>query len=109
MGIVALTASFPLVTRMVVGVLLAIPALVLVHKKVQDQSLLHWLYLYARSFTVPRYATWQSVDELRATRRRAGSPPPCRRRGSSSTRSRVGSWAIASRAGKEEEPVDATG
>src|SRR5438045_1167473 len=65
-GIVSLTGSLPLVPRLVVCVLLAIPVLILVHGKVQDQTLLHWLYLYGRSLTVPKRTTWQSLDELRA-------------------------------------------
>src|SRR5579885_1696872 len=45
-GIVSLTGSLPLVTRIVVCALLALPMLILVHGKVQDQTFLHWLYLY---------------------------------------------------------------
>jgi len=73
-GIIAATASLQLVTRIVVCVLAALPVLVLVHGSVQDQSLLHWLYLYVRFLTIPRYTTWQSPEELQAGKRK-GHPP----------------------------------
>src|SRR6266566_8190029 len=65
-GILSITASLPLVTRIAVSVLLAIPVLILVHGKVQDQTLLHWLYLYGRQYLVPKHTTWQSLNELAA-------------------------------------------
>jgi len=73
-GIIAATASLQLVTRIVVSVLAALPVLLLVHGSVQDQSLLHWLYLYVRFLTIPRYTIWQSPEELQA-RKRKGHPP----------------------------------
>ena len=73
-GIIAATASLQLVTRIVVCVLAALPVLLLVHKRVQDQSLLHWLYLYVRFLTIPKYTTWQSAEELQAGKRK-GRPP----------------------------------
>ena len=36
--------------------------------------MLHWLYLYVRFLTVPRYTTWQSPEELQAGKRK-GHPP----------------------------------
>jgi hypothetical protein len=71
-GIVSLTASLPLGTRVVVCVLLTLPVLVLVHGKVQDQTFLHWLYLYGRSLTIPRHTTWQSLDTLEAKKKGEG-------------------------------------
>ena len=73
-GIFTLTSSLPMPARIAVGALLAILALLLVHTRVQDQSLLRWLYLYVRFLTIPRYTTWQSPEELRAAKRR-GHPP----------------------------------
>src|SRR5437763_10526010 len=75
-GIVSITASLPPVARIAASVLLAIPVLILVHGKVQEQTLLHWLYLYGRQFFVPKHTTWQSLDELAAARKRKGSVPP---------------------------------
>src|SRR5437763_15989842 len=40
-GIVSITASLPLAARILVSALLAIPALILVHGKAQEQTLLH--------------------------------------------------------------------
>ena len=97
-GIIALISALPLPARILVGVLLAIPVLILVHGSAQDQPLLYWIYLYARSLIIPRRATWQSPDELKAAgKRKRGQPPPCRRRGSSSIRLRALSWDTASR------------
>jgi predicted DNA-binding protein (UPF0251 family) len=75
-GILSITASLPLIARIAVSVLLAIPVLILVHAKVQDQTLLHWLYLYGRQLFVPKHTTWQSLDELAAPLKRKGSMPP---------------------------------
>ena len=97
-GIIALISALPLLARILVGVLLAIPLLILVHGSAQDQPLLYWIYLYARSLIIPRRATWQSLDQLKAAgKRKRGQPPPCRRRGSSSIRLRALSWDTASR------------
>jgi hypothetical protein len=71
-GIVSLTGSLPLVTRIVVCVLLVLPVLILVHGKVQDQTFLHWLYLYGRSLTIPKHTTWQSLDALQAKKKGEG-------------------------------------
>ena len=73
-GIFTLTSSLPLPARIAISAFLAILVLLLVHKKVQDQSLLHWLYLYVRFLTVPRHTTWQSPEELQAGKRK-GHPP----------------------------------
>ena len=75
-GILSITAGLPLVARILVSVLLAIPVLILVHGKAQDQTLLHWLYLYGRQFFVPKHTTWQALDELAAARKRKGHVPP---------------------------------
>src|SRR5437660_10731518 len=74
-GIVSLTAGLPLVARILVSVLLAIPVLILVHGKAQEQTLLHWLYLYGRQLFVPKHTAWQSLDELAAVRKRKGRVP----------------------------------
>jgi Helicase HerA, central domain len=77
-GIIALISALPLPARILVGVLLAIPVLILVHARAQDQSLLYWIYLYARSLIIPRRATWQSLDELKAAtggKKRRKQPP----------------------------------
>jgi len=74
-GIIALISALPLPARILVGVLLAIPVLILVHARAQDQSLLYWIYLYARSLIIPRRATWQSPEELKAAgKRKKGQP-----------------------------------
>ena len=73
-GILMLTASFPLPTRIVIGTLLAVPVLLLVHVKVQDQSLLRWLSLYMRSLSIPKKTTWQPLDQMQ-TKKRRGQPP----------------------------------
>src|SRR5436309_6020697 len=73
-GIIALISALPLVARILVGVLLAI----LVHGRAQDQPLLYWIYLYARSLIIPRRATWQSLDGLKAAtggKKRRKQPP----------------------------------
>ncbi|TMD47914.1 MAG: PrgI family protein, partial [Chloroflexi bacterium] len=77
-GIIALISALPLVARILVGVLPAIPVLILVHGRAQDQPLLYWIYLYARSLIIPRRATWQSLDELKAAtggKKRRKQPP----------------------------------
>src|SRR5712692_795434 len=74
-GIVSLCSSWPLVARIVASVLLAALALVLIHGKVGEQTLLAWLFLYVRSRFVPKHTTWQSLDEVAQKRkkdRRAG-------------------------------------
>lgn len=71
--IFTVTSSLPLASRLVTSVLLAIPVLLLVHLKVQDQSLAHWIYLYARYLVIPRHATWQSLETQQAKRRK-GQP-----------------------------------
>jgi hypothetical protein len=51
-------------------------SLILVHEKVQEQTLLHWLYLYGRQLFIPRHTTWQSLDELVASGKRPFRLPP---------------------------------
>src|SRR6266699_396218 len=75
-GILSITASLPLIACIAVSVLLVIPVLILVHGKVQDQTLLHWLYLYGRQYFIPKHTAWQSLDELAAARKRKGRVPP---------------------------------
>src|SRR5437764_7456249 len=65
-GILSITAGLPLAARILIAALLAIPVLILVHGKAQEQTLLHWLYLYGRQFFVPKHTAWQSPDELAA-------------------------------------------
>jgi len=75
-GILSITAGLPLIARIAVSVLLAFAVLILVHGKVQDQTLLHWLYLYGRQLFIPKHTAWQSLDELVAARKRKGRVPP---------------------------------
>src|SRR5579875_3558078 len=75
-GILSITAGLPPLARLVVSALLAIPGLVLVHGKAQEQTLLFWLYLYGRQLFVPRRTTWQSLDQLAAAPKRKGRVPP---------------------------------
>ncbi len=75
-GILSITAGLPLVARIAVSVLLAFAVLILVHGKVQDQTFLHWLYLYGRQYFIPKHTAWQSLDELAAARKRKGRVPP---------------------------------
>src|SRR5258708_15185503 len=74
--ILPITASLPLIARRAGSVLMAIPVLTLVHGKVQEQTLLQWLYLYGRQLFVPKHTAWQSLDELAAARKRKGRVPP---------------------------------
>src|SRR5437773_1331370 len=74
-GILSITASLPLIARIAVSVLLVIPVLILVHGKVQDQTLLYWLYLYERQHFIPKHTAWQSLDELAAAHKRKGRVP----------------------------------
>jgi Helicase HerA, central domain len=75
-GILSITASLPLGARIFVSIVLAIPVLILVHGKVQEQTLLHWLSLYGRQHFVPKHTTWQSLDELTAAgKRKRGRVP----------------------------------
>src|SRR5216110_1127303 len=62
-GILAATTSLSLVPRLVVSVLLALPALILIHGKVGDQTLLRLLYWYMRSLFIAKHTTWQSLEE----------------------------------------------
>src|SRR5258708_3917753 len=75
-GIVSITAGLPLVARILVSVLLAIPVLILVHGKVQEQTLLSWLYLYRRHLFVPKHTVWQALDKLVASGKRKGRVHP---------------------------------
>jgi hypothetical protein len=74
-GILSITASLPLMARIVVSVLLAIPVLILVHGTVQDQTLLHWLSLCGRHLFLPRHTTWQSLEDVAAAHKRKGRLP----------------------------------
>jgi len=74
-GILSIAAGLPLVARILVSVLLAIPVLILVHGKAQEQTLLHWLYLYGRQLFVSKHTAWQSLDELAASHKRKGRVP----------------------------------
>src|SRR6266849_3096104 len=75
-GILSVTAGLPLIARIAVSVLPAFAVLILVHGKVQDQTLLPWLYLYGRQYFIPKHTAWQSLDELAAARKRKGRVPP---------------------------------
>src|SRR6266571_404997 len=73
--ILSITAGLPLVVRILVSTLLAIPVLILVHGKVQEQTLLHWLYLYGRQLFIPKHTAWQTLGELGAASKRKGHVP----------------------------------
>src|SRR2546421_10774718 len=75
-GIVSITASLPLGARILVSAMLAIPVLILVHGKAQEQTLLHWLYLYGRQLFIPKHTTWQSLADMATDRKRNGRVPP---------------------------------
>src|SRR5439155_3633848 len=77
-GFVSITATLPLVARITVSVLLSIPMLILVHGKVQEQTLLHWLYLYGRQLFIPKHTAWQWLDEVAAAREPEGHVPDVR-------------------------------
>ena len=62
----SLTSALPLVPRLVVLLSLTIPILILVHGKVQGQTLLFWVYLWLRFLTVLKRTTWQALDEGQA-------------------------------------------
>src|SRR5579859_1155868 len=68
-GMLMLTASLSLSLRLVVGLVLALPLLVLVHGKVQDDPLLPFLARVGRQLFLPRLTTWQSGP------REKGEPP----------------------------------
>jgi predicted DNA-binding protein (UPF0251 family) len=74
-GILSITAGLPPLARLAASALLALPVLVLVHGKAQEQTLLFWLYLYGRQLFVPRRTTWQSLDQLTAGSKRKGRVP----------------------------------
>lgn len=63
-GILLVTGSMPLLPRIVISVLLALPAILLIHGKANEQTLVHWLYLYLRSYFIAQHTTWQSLEEL---------------------------------------------
>ncbi len=77
-SILALTASVPLVPRIVAGVLLMIGVLILVHGTVGDSPLLSWLFLIGDSDSCPPR---QSFGH-RARRSRKASQAQSRRTGS---------------------------
>ncbi|HLG78657.1 MAG TPA: hypothetical protein VKX46_19750, partial [Ktedonobacteraceae bacterium] len=71
-GIIALTASVPLVPRIVVGVLLMIGVLILVHAKVGGYTMLYWLYLIGRS----RFLPIQTIFRAQGEEIQKGEPGP---------------------------------
>lgn len=62
-GIVALTASVPLVPRIVVGVLLMIGVLILVHAKIGGYTMLYCLYLLGRTRFLPTQTVFRAPGE----------------------------------------------
>ncbi|GCE50592.1 type IV secretory pathway VirB4 component [Thermosporothrix hazakensis] len=70
-GILALTSSFPLTTRLLIGIALALPVLVLVHGKIHGYTFLRWLYLYGHSLSIPRHTTYRSFQAEQKAQRRS--------------------------------------
>ncbi|HEU5376923.1 MAG TPA: hypothetical protein VFV38_15915, partial [Ktedonobacteraceae bacterium] len=62
-GIIALTASVPLVPRIVVGVLLMIGVLILVHAKIGGYTMLYCLYLLGRTRFLPIQTVFRAPSE----------------------------------------------
>src|SRR2546421_5225471 len=58
-GIIAVTTSVPLVPRIVVSMLTTMVALILVHGKVGDYTMLSWLFLIGRSRFLPTQTIWR--------------------------------------------------
>ncbi len=71
-GIIALTASVPLVPRIVVGVFLMIGVLILVHAKVGGYTMLYWLYLIGRC----RFLPIQTIFRAQGEEVERGEPGP---------------------------------
>src|SRR6266487_1361018 len=69
-AILALTASVPFVTRMIIGVLLMIGVLILVHGKVGGYTMLYWLSLIGRS----RFLPTQTIFRLQGAEIARGEP-----------------------------------
>ena len=63
-GILAVTSGLSLVPRIIVSLVLALPALILIHGKMNEETLLHWLYIALRSLFIARHTTWQSLSDL---------------------------------------------
>ncbi|RAQ98535.1 PrgI family protein [Thermogemmatispora tikiterensis] len=74
-GLFTLTAGLPLLTRIVVCAVLAVPVLILVHGQVEGQSLLQWLYVYARFLFLPKHTSWQSAEARARALSRSGKVP----------------------------------
>lgn len=64
-GILLLTGGLALVPRLVMSIVLALPTIILIHGKIQEEPFLHWLYVALRSLFIAKHATWQSLEELR--------------------------------------------
>src|SRR5581483_5092418 len=62
-GIIALTASLPLVSRAIIGLLFMTGVLILVHISFSGYPMLYWLYLLGRSHFLPRHAIFRLPDE----------------------------------------------
>ena len=60
--LLAATGGLALEARIVLCTLLVFLLLVLVHAKVREQSLLHWLFLAVRFRLLPTHTTWQALD-----------------------------------------------
>ncbi|MBA2680408.1 MAG: DUF87 domain-containing protein [Ktedonobacteraceae bacterium] len=63
-GILSVTTGLSLVTRIMVSAFLALPALILIHGRVNEQTFVYWLYLSIRSLFLAKHTTWQSLEEL---------------------------------------------
>ncbi|HEY7414094.1 MAG TPA: DUF87 domain-containing protein, partial [Ktedonobacteraceae bacterium] len=69
-GIIALTASMPLIPRIVTGVFLMIGTLILVHGKLGGYTLLYWLYLFVRF----RFLPTRTIFRPQGTEIKKGEP-----------------------------------
>ncbi len=64
LGILSVTASLSLTPRIVVSVLLALLALILIHGRGPEQTLIGFLSLYIRSLFVAKHTTWQPLGTI---------------------------------------------
>ncbi|GCE09191.1 hypothetical protein KDAU_65200 [Dictyobacter aurantiacus] len=73
-GTFSLTGALPLVPHLISCVLITLVAMVFVHARIQGVALVTWLYLIARSKTIPTKTTWQA-HKSNQSRQAPGSKP----------------------------------
>ncbi|GHP00761.1 hypothetical protein KSF_108080 [Reticulibacter mediterranei] len=79
-GILEVTSGLPFVLRLVVAGILALLALLLIHGKAGEQTLVRWLSLYIRALFIAKHTTWQELSEeqphraKRTTKHTRGAP-----------------------------------